>query len=214
MRQTYRSRFAAIAGAALISVTGALPATTAAAQTLAREGCPAPRPGVDCLSVLIDHVSLVSLPGAASVALVGNPGVADVTILAEDRAAVNARSVGGTNLIFLRNDGSVLREYAIVVREAEEQRVVLRRGPSQAAQYQCAPRCERTVSQMDDLEAHSTASAVVERELSSAAAAASFGAAGDAATANQTQSDDAAPAAQPAPTADPGSDGEGDLAQR
>jgi len=63
--------------------------------------------------------------------------------------------VGSTNLIVLDHLGDELTSYEIFVREGDTKRVTLRQGVSQV-DYQCAPNCERTLSQTDSSEEHQT----------------------------------------------------------
>lgn len=116
------------------------------------------------LMVMIDHLRRVSFDEPVHTVLVGNPAIADVTMISTYEAVVTAKTVGSTNLFFLDPDGRALGDYDVVVREGEERRVVLRRGPSNTELFQCAPRCERTLSQIDTAENYTKLNEVVVRE--------------------------------------------------
>lgn len=114
--------------------------------------------------VMIDHLQRVSFDEAVQTVLVGNPAIADVTMISSYEAVVTAKTVGSTNLFFLDPEGHALGDYEVVVREGEERRVVLRRGPSSTELFQCAPRCERTLSQIDTTENYVKLNDVVKNE--------------------------------------------------
>ena len=116
------------------------------------------------LVVVIDHLQRVSFDEPVKTVLVGNPAIADVTMISTYEAVVTAKSVGATNLFFLDPDGRALGDYEVVVREGEERRVLLRRGPGSTELYQCAPRCERTLSQIDSQESYKQLKEIVSNE--------------------------------------------------
>ena len=118
------------------------------------------------LVVVIDHLQRVSFDEPIKTVLVGNPAIADVTMISSYEAVVTAKSVGATNLFFLDVEGKAIGDYDVVVREGEERRVVLRRGPSNTELFQCAPRCERTLSQIDTAESYNKLNEIVARENS------------------------------------------------
>jgi hypothetical protein len=103
-------------------------ATTASAATFA---------------VTIDQSARVSLSAPARDVLVGNPSVADVTLLSPTSLAVLGRSYGVTNLVVIDKNGRTILERQIVVSAPDENRVSMFRGPN-VWNYACSPRCERT----------------------------------------------------------------------
>lgn len=123
--------------------------------------------GVDaerCVVVLIDHLRRLGFRDEVQTVLIGNPAIADVTMISTTEAVVTARTVGTTNMIFLNAGGLAIADFEVLVREGESQRVVLRRGPTETAIYQCAPRCERTLTQLDSEESHSGLASTIGRE--------------------------------------------------
>lgn len=187
MAQT--AKFAFVQGA-LFAAAASMTATAAAAQVLtgsiqepapvidafygdtADTSCTPTRAGVECMVLFIDHISRYQLDGEIGVLLVGNPAIADVNLITATDVAITARSVGSTNLIFLDDAGGVISEIEVVVREADTRRVVLRRGAAATELYQCAPRCERTLTQMDSPEPHSDLAGTIGREAGAAGTAA------------------------------------------
>lgn len=105
--------------------------------------------GEKCLVILNDHMRRVRLSQPAGTILVGNPTIADVTVLGNDTMFVSARSIGATNIIALDKDGNEIVTYEVFVKEPKTKRVVLRNAGF-AANYQCTPDCERALTQSDD----------------------------------------------------------------
>lgn len=127
------------------------------------------------LVVLVDHLSRVGFDDVVKTVLVGNPAIADVTMISKFEAVITAKTVGATNIFFLDPEGRALGDFEVVVREGEERRVVLRRGPGKTELFQCAPRCERTLSQIDSAESYTELSTVVAGENDFARNAAAAG---------------------------------------
>lgn len=118
-----------------------------------------------CVVVLIDHLRRLGFRDEVQTVLIGNPAIADVTMISTTEAVVTARTVGTTNMIFLNSAGLAIADFEVLVREGESQRVVLRRGPTETAIYQCAPRCERTLTQLDSEDPHSGLASQIGREV-------------------------------------------------
>ncbi|MEM9725720.1 MAG: pilus assembly protein N-terminal domain-containing protein [Pseudomonadota bacterium] len=129
--------------------------------------------------VMVDHLHRLSFDATVKKVLIGNPAIADVTMISLDEAVVTARTVGATNLFFIDETGRTIGDFEVVVREGERRRVVLRRGPGNTELYQCAPRCERTLSQIDSAENYTNQSQIVTQENDFANGAATAGAALD-----------------------------------
>ena len=104
--------------------------------------------GEKCLVILSDHMRRVRLERPAGTILVGNPLIADVTVLGNDTIFVSARSIGSTNIIVLDKQGNEMVTYEVFVREPRTKRVVLNNGGA-IENYQCAPNCERALTQSD-----------------------------------------------------------------
>ena len=120
--------------------------------------------GATCLVILNDHMRRVRLERPAGTILVGNPTIADVTVLGKDTIFVSARSIGSTNIIALDENNNEIRTFEVFVREPKTKRVVLRNA-GLAENYQCAPDCLRALTQSDSPAAHGSALGVVSADI-------------------------------------------------
>lgn len=117
--------------------------TVSAGVAMARDG---ERRGV---FVDIDHARVVRMPEGAQTLIVGNPLVADVTMLKTNRLmVVTGKSFGSTNLILLDPTGNQVGEETITVVQPMNKLVVLRGARRES--YACAPDCAPTVDLGDD----------------------------------------------------------------
>jgi len=101
------------------------------------------------LAVVLDQAIVAKLPAGASTIIIGNPMIADVTVLKTGAAmVVTGKGYGQTNLIALDADGAVLLEEQVRVLPARTV-VVLQNGTSHVS-YSCNPDCMPTVQLGDD----------------------------------------------------------------
>lgn len=101
------------------------------------------------ISVTLDRARIVKVPAGTQTLIVGNPLVADVTMLKGNGSmVVTGRSFGTTNLISLDASGNSLDETTIKVLPGTQSLVVMR-GMTQES-YSCNPRCAPTVALGDD----------------------------------------------------------------
>lgn len=99
--------------------------------------------------VSLDRARIVKVPAGTQTLIIGNPLVADVTMLKGNGSmVVSGRSFGTTNLISLNSSGNAIDETTIKVIASNQSLVVLR-GTSQES-YSCNPRCAPTVALGDD----------------------------------------------------------------
>lgn len=99
--------------------------------------------------VALDRAKIVKVPPGVQTMIIGNPLVADVTMLKGNTSMiVTGRSFGSTNLISLDAAGNPIDESLIKV-TASEQSVVVLRGTAQES-YSCNPRCAPTIALGDD----------------------------------------------------------------
>ena len=97
------------------------------------------------LTVLLDRAQIMAYPDTTETIIVGNPIIADVTMLRNTgQVILTGKGFGDTNLLFLDGHGTVLQEARIRVREAPSMMVV-QRGVDRET-YACHPRCEPTVA--------------------------------------------------------------------
>lgn len=118
--------------------------------------------------VEINQQKALHLSAPATAVMVGNPAIADVTVLGPQLIYVLGRSYGSTNLIALDAGGKQITELHVSVTSPSSSTVTLTRGSGQLT-YNCTPRCERTVAQGDSSEGFEAAA----KQTGSAAAMAS-----------------------------------------
>lgn len=102
----------------------------------------APKPGaIDTVVVLVDHAKVVRLPEKAQTVIVGNPGIADVTVQKNGVMVVTGKSFGVTNLIALDASGVLLAESLVRVSAASDSMLTVQRGLERET-YSCTPSCQ------------------------------------------------------------------------
>ena len=129
-----------------------------------KHACGGVTTGEKCLVILSDHMRRVRLDRPAGTILVGNPLIADVTVLGNDTLFVSARSIGSTNIIVLDKQGNEIDTYEVFVREPRTKRVVLNNGGA-IENYQCAPHCERALTQSDSPIPYRERSGIISTDL-------------------------------------------------
>lgn len=101
------------------------------------------------LSIVLDQAVVAKLPAGASTLVIGNPMIADVTMLKNGAAmVVTGKGYGQTNLVALDADGTVVLEEQLRVLPSKTV-VVLQNGASHVS-YSCNPDCMPTVQLGDD----------------------------------------------------------------
>lgn len=95
------------------------------------------------LPIRIDQAARVALSGTARDVIIGNPAVADVTVIDGRNLIVTGKGYGITNLLVLDGRGRTILDRQINVLASDDGRVTMYRGP-ELFNYSCAPRCERT----------------------------------------------------------------------
>lgn len=97
------------------------------------------------VTVMLDRAQIVPFPDATETVIVGNPIIADITMLRNTgQVIVTGKGFGDTNLLFIDGHGTLLSELRLRVREAPAMMVV-QRGMDRET-YACHPRCQPTVS--------------------------------------------------------------------
>ena len=101
------------------------------------------------IAVILDQAKIARLPEATATLIVGNPMIADVTMLKNNNTMIiTAKGFGETNLIAIDGAGSVIEEEQIQVVPAKTV-LVLQNGSSRIS-YACNPACMPTVQLGDD----------------------------------------------------------------
>ena len=121
-----------------------LPLATFAVLALLATSAQAAQPA---LVVPIDQSTPISLPRGTRDVLIGNPAIADVTVLDPSRAVVLGRGYGTTNLVVIDQLGRTVMNRRVVVTAPGGQVSVIRGGKVDT--YACAGGCERTGDKPD-----------------------------------------------------------------
>ncbi len=103
----------------------------------------------EVLAIKLDEAKIAKLPAGTSTLVVGNPMIADVTMLKTgDAMVLTGKGYGETNLIALDAHGAILLERQLRVLPNKSV-VVLQNGASRVS-YSCNPDCMPTVQLGDD----------------------------------------------------------------
>jgi hypothetical protein len=101
------------------------------------------------IAVTLDQAKIARLPQGTATLIVGNPMIADVTMLKNNNAMViTGKGFGQTNLIAIDAAGSLIEEEQIQVLPSKTV-LVLQNGSSRIS-YACNPTCMPTVQLGDD----------------------------------------------------------------
>lgn len=128
-----RTLLALVAGATIVAAT-ALTSITARANELI---------------VKYDQSQLLRIARPVSEIIIGNPTIADVSVQSKKLLVVTGKSFGKTNMILLDSEQNVIQENKIIVLQDQSQVVNLRRGVARES-YNCAPRCNPTITVADE----------------------------------------------------------------
>lgn len=113
------------------------------------------RPGT-AISIPMDEVRLVAFSQPVQTVYVGNPLIADVTMVDSRHAFLLGKAFGATNIIALNSDGKQVVNDSVSVFGHTGNLVVLHRGAAQAT-YACAgSRCEISPMPGDDKDSYSS----------------------------------------------------------
>jgi hypothetical protein len=103
----------------------------------------------DTLTVTVDQARIVKVPSGTKTLIIGNPMIADVTLLKTGQTMiVTGKGFGETNFIALDGDGKPLAQSQIRVISGSNGLIVQRGMDRQS--YTCAPRCQPAARLGDD----------------------------------------------------------------
>jgi hypothetical protein len=120
----------------------------AVAFVLAFGASPA-RAETSMIAVTLDQAKIVKLPRGTATLIVGNPMIADVTMLKNSNSMIiTGKGYGETNMVALGADGSIIYEEQLQVVSAKTV-LILQSGDSRVS-YACNPNCMPTVQLGDD----------------------------------------------------------------
>jgi Flp pilus assembly secretin CpaC len=128
-------RIAAVLIALLIAMPAAPPVIAAG------DGLP--------VSVKVNMARILRISTPAATVIIGNPGVADVTIQDPQTLVLTGKSYGQTNLIVLDDIGNPIADTLIEVVQAQADLVTVYMGNARTT-LACAPVCQPTIMLGDD----------------------------------------------------------------
>ena len=121
------ARLGAHGGLALLAIAFALPAAAD-----------------DLIDVQVDQAKIIQLPEKTATVIIGNPIIADVTLLkGNNKMVLTGKGFGETNLIALDSGGNSLGESTIRVKTGFNG-LTVQRGLDRES-YSCAPKCQPSV---------------------------------------------------------------------
>jgi hypothetical protein len=94
--------------------------------------------------ITVDQAMVLRLPSDARAIVVGNPAIADATIMDPQTLVITGRSFGTTNLIVLDVNGVIIVQEMLTVQSSLAQVTVYRRSIRET--YSCTPVCQPTVN--------------------------------------------------------------------
>ncbi|RUT28192.1 pilus assembly protein [Arsenicitalea aurantiaca] len=92
------------------------------------------------ISVKVNMARVLRVDAPASTVIIGNPGVADVTIQDPQTLVLTGKSYGQTNLIVLNDAGDPIADTTIQVIQAQTDIVTVFEGANRVS-LSCAPSC-------------------------------------------------------------------------
>jgi Flp pilus assembly secretin CpaC len=124
-----------------LTLTTTLFAFTAAA--LADDGGP--------INVKVNMARILRISAPAATIIIGNPGVADVTIQDPQTLVLTGKSYGQTNLIVLDKTGNPIADTLIEVVQQQADLLTMYQGIKRQS-LACAPTCQPVIMLGDDAE--------------------------------------------------------------
>ena len=104
-----------------------------------------PAQASETVTVALDKAKLLRYPPATETIVLGNPIIADVTMLRGSGTLVlTGKSFGETNLVLLDHAGGIVGQFDLRV-EPPTNLLTVQRGMDRES-YSCAPRCQPAVS--------------------------------------------------------------------
>jgi Flp pilus assembly secretin CpaC len=93
------------------------------------------------LDVDINQSRRIVLRGAAANVVVGDPAIADVTMVDAHSVIVTGKGYGSTEVMVTDRGGRMLLDSRVAVSAPDDGRLTLHRGIA-ASEFACSPRCE------------------------------------------------------------------------
>jgi Flp pilus assembly secretin CpaC len=103
----------------------------------------------DPISVKVNMARILRISAPAATVIIGNPGVADITIQDPQTLVLTGRSYGQTNLIVLDAAGNPVADTIVSVVQAQADTVTVYMGTLRQT-LACEPVCQPTIMVGDD----------------------------------------------------------------
>lgn len=104
----------------------------------------------EAVSVKVNMARVLRINAPATTVIIGNPGVADVTIQDPQTLVLTGKSYGQTNLIVLDQVGNPIADTLVEVIQAQSDTVTIYQGQARTT-LACAPDCQPTIMIGDDI---------------------------------------------------------------
>lgn len=101
------------------------------------------------ISVKVNMARILKISSPAATVIIGNPGVADVTIQDPQTLVLTGKSYGQTNLIILDDLGGPIADTTIEVIQAQSDLVTVYMGDARTT-LSCAPTCQPIIMLGDE----------------------------------------------------------------
>jgi Flp pilus assembly secretin CpaC len=101
------------------------------------------------ISVKVNMARILRINAPAATVIVGNPGVADVTIQDPQTLVLTGKSFGQTNLIVLDSLGNPIADTLVEVIQAQADLITVYQGNARNTLV-CSPTCQPTIMLGDD----------------------------------------------------------------
>jgi Flp pilus assembly secretin CpaC len=131
--------------AALTACLTLLAAVTVTPASLAQDVAAAGAP----INVNVNMARILRINAPAATVILGNPGIADVTIQDPQTLVLTGKSYGQTNLIILDKDGNPIADTLIEVVQMQAGIMTVYQGSARTT-LACAPVCQGVVMMGDD----------------------------------------------------------------
>ncbi len=101
------------------------------------------------VSVKVNMARILRIDAPASTVIIGNPGIADITIQDPQTLVLTGKSYGQTNLIILDSSGNPIADTMIEVTQDMADVVTVYMGDKRQS-YSCEPVCQSIIMMGDD----------------------------------------------------------------
>ena len=125
------------------------------------------------IEVALDQVRVLTFNGPVKTVFVGNPVIADITVIDPTHVFILGKNFGTTNVVALDAKGRETLNEQITVLERPGSAVTLQRGAAKTTLNCTSARCELAPTPGDDTERFGTVSGQIDARESSSAKAAS-----------------------------------------